>query len=165
MRTNSTCVESNGSEMQQETGVLVARVSWAEEERALSRLRRQIFVVEQGVPEELEWDGLDQQAWHFLARDSDGEAIGVARLLPSGQIGRMAVLPCWRGRGVGRALLNAALSEARRAGRADIFLHAQLSAVGFYERCGFERLGNPFEEAGIPHCTMRPVGDLVAPGD
>lgn len=123
---------------------------------ALARpVREEVFVVEQRVPLELEWDEHDAGARHGIALAANGEAIGTARLLPEGRIGRMAVRKSWRGRGVGAALMRALLDEARAAGMAGIALHAQTHAAGFYRRFGFSARGEPFEEAGIPHVEMR----------
>ncbi len=124
-------------------------------EPGIRRVREQVFMREQGVPEELEWDGEDAQAIHVIARNDDGEVIGTGRLLRNGHIGRMAVLADWRGRGVGSALLSALLEEARRLGLKQVFLHAQLQAIGFYARHGFKTHGNVFPDAGIPHRSMR----------
>ena len=133
--------------------VVVRQVSWAESDSALMRVRRAVFVEEQGVPEAEELDGADANAAHFIATDAAGAAIGTARLLPSGQVGRMAVLPNWRQHGVGARLLAAAVDAATERGLA-VFLHAQVAAIGFYERNGFEAVGETFLEADIEHRKM-----------
>ena len=125
-----------------------------EEEPGIRAVRETVFMAEQGVPEELEWDGLDHEAVHVVARDHSGGVIGTGRLLASGQIGRMAVLPEWRGRGVGTALLRCLLDEARRRGLQRVFLHAQTRALPFYVRHGFTPEGGVFLDAGIPHQAM-----------
>jgi predicted GNAT family N-acyltransferase len=135
-------------------GFAVRQASWARDRAALSLVRTLVFVDEQGVPEPLEWDGADPDALHLLAEDALGRPIGTARLLPSGQIGRLAVLRQWRGLGVGSALLGAALERAAAPGRPPPFLHAQTAALGFYGRHGFAPRGEVFEEAGIPHRAM-----------
>jgi predicted GNAT family N-acyltransferase len=89
-----------------------------------------------------------------LASDGDGSPIGTGRLLPDGHIGRMAVLADWRGKGVGRALLERLLEEAAGLGMRRLALHAQTQAAGFYRRFGFVEEGPEFMEAGIPHRTM-----------
>lgn len=127
---------------------------WAHEQARLSRVRRTVFIEEQGVPEDMEWDADDAGALHLLAVDSAGQAIGCARLLPDGHIGRMAVLPDWRGRGVGRALLASALSAAQARGLTMIRLSAQTHAAGFYAHAGFAAEGEEYEEAGIAHIAM-----------
>ena len=107
-------------------------VAWSAAREALLTVRLAVFVEEQGVPPELELDEHDATAYHVLVRDPAARPIACGRLLPDGQIGRMAVLPGWRGRGIGRALLQALLSAAAARGLAAVFLHAQCSAVGFY---------------------------------
>ena len=133
----------------------VSEVSWQESSLALQAIRKTVFIIEQNVPEELEWDGLDAQGLHLIARNSQRQPIACARLLASGHIGRMAVLSEWRGRGVGSALLRTLLDIARRQSHTEVFLNAQTYAVGFYEKYGFERLGDEFLDAGIPHFKMR----------
>lgn len=131
----------------------VISLPWAEAD-AVRRLRHAVFVAEQGVPEDLEWDGEDAAAVHFLATGPGGEAVGTARLLPGGHIGRMAVAGPHRGRGVGRALLAAALAAARAQGLRRVHLNAQTGARGFYEKSGFRAVGGEFLDAGIPHLRM-----------
>ncbi len=133
---------------------VVRLADWDQDRSELGRLRHRVFVVEQGVPEELEWDGEDACAVHLLALDRASRPIGVARLLPTGQIGRMAVLPEWRARGVGSALLREILRIARDQGHPSPFLNAQTTALGFYRRMGFIPVGEEFQEAGIPHRRM-----------
>jgi len=125
----------------------------------LREVREAVFVQEQGVPAEIERDDLDPLCRHVLARDADGLAIGTGRLTPERRIGRMAVLPQWRGRGVGDALLDALIQQARAQGWQDIALHAQVSAIGFYARHGFLPQDARFTEAGIEHQTMRRLLD------
>jgi len=132
----------------------VALAEWRGAESELASIRRTVFVVEQRVPEALEWDGLDAQCVHAVARDERGGSIGTGRLTPEGRIGRMAVLAQWRSRGVGSALLAALVNEARRRGMAAVNLHAQSRAIPFYERFGFSVHGDEFDEAGIPHREM-----------
>jgi predicted GNAT family N-acyltransferase len=138
-----------------EPGYRIREVSWAEAGALLSAIRRHVFVQEQGVPEALEWDGVDPECRHVLAETADGEAIGTGRLLPDAHVGRMAVLPPWRRRGVGSALLAELVAMARRRGDACIVLHAQAYVAAFYRRAGFEAVGDPFMEAGILHVAMR----------
>ena len=110
---------------------------------------------EQGVAAELEWDGFDAGALHAVAADASGHAIGTARLLDDGHIGRMAVLAPWRRRGVGSAMLVQILAAACERGLCAVRLNAQTHAVAFYARHGFERAGDEFLDAGIPHVAMR----------
>jgi predicted GNAT family N-acyltransferase len=132
----------------------VRRAQWPRDEAALAWVRRRVFIEEQQVPEELEWDGLDGEATHLLAEDANGAPIGTARLLADGHIGRMAVMQPWRGRGVGRSLLETLMNTARERGLEAVFLHAQVEAIPFYERSGFVAEGDVFMDAGIPHRTM-----------
>ncbi|WHZ24404.1 MAG: GNAT family acetyltransferase YjcF [Nitrospira sp.] len=132
----------------------VELVQWDEAERAIRAIRETVFIVEQGVPKDLEWDGLDPACAHVLAWDDHGEAIGTARMQVNGTIGRMAVLKDWRGRGIGRALLSALLELAAQRDLARVTLSAQTHAIGFYERAGFRPIGDLFLDAGIPHRKM-----------
>lgn len=132
----------------------VQLVSWAAAAAQLAVVRRRVFIEEQRVPEEEEWDGLDAQCIHAMALSADGVVIGTARLLPDGHIGRMAVLPAWRRLGVGGALLATLLAEARRRGHRRARVNAQEHALGFYQRFGFEAHGPVFLDAGIPHRAM-----------
>ncbi|GAB3384126.1 GNAT family N-acetyltransferase [Lysobacter fragariae] len=137
----------------------VETVDYAAGLPALRTVREAVFVQEQGVPLELEWDELDPQCHHVLARDGEGRPIGTGRLTPEHKIGRMAVLADWRGRGVGDALLFALIEQARKLGWHELSLHAQVSAIGFYARHGFLPYGPRFEEAGIDHQSMRRLLD------
>ena len=121
----------------------------------LRAVREVVFVKEQKVPIEEEWDALDPQCIHVIARALDGTPIGTGRLTPEHKIGRMAVLPPWRGKGVGDALLLALIHEAHGRGWREVALNAQASAVPFYLRHGFEPFGDRFWEAGIEHQAMR----------
>jgi predicted GNAT family N-acyltransferase len=134
--------------------IRIASIPWTQGEAELSHLRRVVFVEEQGVPEALEWDGLDRRCVHLMAQDSTGQVIGCARLTPDGQIGRMAVLPERRGQGIGGALLRAAIAAARERGWEPVYVHAQIHAQRFYARHGFVADGEPFCEAGIDHLRM-----------
>ena len=141
--------------MATESRYTVREVPWDEADERLRAIRREVFVQEQGVPEDLEWDGLDPDCRHVLAETESGEAIGTGRLLPDGHIGRMAVRKPWRRSGAGSALLERLVAMARARGHALIVLHAQSYVTAFYRRAGFEPFGDPFIEAGIPHVEMR----------
>lgn len=132
----------------------VSAAVWPNDEAAIAQVRRAVFIEEQAVPEDLEWEDLDPDCAWFVARLASGEVIGTARLTPDGRIGRMAVLPSWRRGGVGKALLGAALSEARRQGTSEVRLSAQTHAVPFYARQGFIARGEVYQDAGIPHVAM-----------
>lgn len=119
------------------------------------RLRIEVFVIEQGVPVELEWDEADTVSTHAVAYDAENEPVATGRLLPDGHIGRMAVRQSLRGTGIGSQVLQALLEEARREGHTELVLHAQVHAQKFYARHGFVAEGDMFMEAGIEHCKMR----------
>ena len=138
-------------------GFTIRIVSWAEEEAKLRAVRLAVFVVEQNIPEEHEWDEHDAVSAHAIAEDPDGVPIGCGRLLPDGHIGRLAVLSDWRGQGVGAGLLVHLIELARQRGHARVLLNAQTHAVPFYARYGFAPTGEPFMEAGIPHQEMARV--------
>lgn len=132
----------------------VSIMAWREAQRLARPVRERVFIEEQKVPRELEWDEWEERSDHAVARDRGGNPIGTARLLPDGRIGRMAVLKAWRRRGVGAALLLALLDRARRRSMARSVIHAQTHAAGFYKRFGFSERGEEFLEAGIPHVEM-----------
>lgn len=134
--------------------------SWAELKAELEPLRREVFIVEQSVPEALEWDDDDASSVHALARIGD-DVVACGRLLEDGHIGRMAVRKSWRLRGIGRSVLDALIAEAARRGLSRLVLNAQTHALGFYERAGFLAEGEEFDDAGIPHRRMI----LIAPDD
>ena len=129
-------------------------MGWEEARDRASRIRLAVFVEEQRVPIEIEWDDQDDRSLHALAYSAAGEAVATGRLLPDGHIGRMAVLKQWRGQGVGGAILERLVEAARERGDAEIELFAQTHALEFYRRHGFVERGEIFEEAGIPHQAM-----------
>ena len=134
---------------------------WAQMQTAAQAVRTAVFVHEQGIAPEDEWDAEDAKALHAVLWDEQGQAVGNARLLePSprlAKVGRMAVLREARGKGYGARLLQALLLEARRRGHHEVRLSAQRSAEGFYAAHGFTVVGEPFDEVGIPHIEMRLV--------
>ena len=136
-------------------GFRIEVVDYAQAQGELRAVREPVFVQEQQVPLEEEWDALDPLCRHVLARDEAGKPIGTGRLTPERKIGRMAVLREWRGKGVGDALLSALMAQAWEMGWPAISLNAQVSAEPFYARHGFVPYGPGFEEAGIQHQAMR----------
>ncbi|TBU73653.1 GNAT family N-acetyltransferase [Phytopseudomonas daroniae] len=126
---------------------------WHKDYEELRRIRETVFVAEQAVPPELEWDAEDSDAVHFLACDGD-YPIGTARLLADGQIGRVSVLKDWRGLKVGEALLQSVIAEAEKRGLSQQMLSAQVQATPFYEKLGFTVVSEEYLEAGIPHVDM-----------
>lgn len=133
----------------------VQKVTWQTHAAQLKAVREQVFIIEQQVPIDLELDGLDATAQHLLVLNDVGEAIGCARLLGDGSIGRMAVLKPWRGLGVGSALLNKAVALYRQQNIQNITLSAQVHAIPFYEKSGFEVSSEPYLDADIVHVDMR----------
>jgi YbgC/YbaW family acyl-CoA thioester hydrolase len=131
---------------------------WQRVGREAGVLRRTVFVKEQGVPEDLEWDEHDATALHVVALNGLGQAVATARLVAQapgvGRVGRMAVDRSLRGGGHGTAMLRALEDAARARGDREIVLHAQRSAQTFYARLGYLPHGEPFEEAGIAHIEM-----------
>jgi len=134
---------------------------WGELGAQAQAIRTAVFVEEQKVPLALERDAADLTAVHALARNRLGLAVGTGRLLAAegpghpARIGRMAVSRGLRGANIGRAVLEALMAAAGERGEAEVMLHAQVSAIGFYRRAGFAPHGEPFEEAGIGHLEMR----------
>ena len=135
-------------------GFRIEVVDYAQAQDELRAVREPVFVQEQQVPLEEEWDALDPLCRHVIARDESGQPIGTGRLTPERKIGRMAVLRDWRGKGVGDALLSALMAQAWEMGWPAISLNAQVSAEPFYARHGFVPYGPGFEEAGIQHQAM-----------
>ena len=133
----------------------VRRVEWRDACNELKAIRKLVFIDEQHVPVDLEWDDLDQVSMHVLAQSSEGESIGTGRLLPDGHIGRMAVVQGWRGRGVGSGLLQELMRMAHEAGFSEARLNAQTHALPFYASHGFLAEGPIFLDAGIAHRHMR----------
>ncbi|MBF8745124.1 MULTISPECIES: GNAT family N-acetyltransferase [Pseudomonas putida group] len=133
--------------------ISVRLADWHKDHADIHRIRSAVFVAEQHVPPELEFDAEDPTALHFLALEGD-YPIGTARLLPDGTIGRVSVLRDWRGLKVGDALMNAVIREAQNRDLSQQMLSAQVHATPFYERLGFRVVSEEFLEAGIPHVDM-----------
>lgn len=129
-------------------------ISWHDGEPLLRGIREKVFMQEQGVPAELEWDGLDDACLHALALSANGEAIGCGRITPEGHIGRVAVLPEWRRKNIGSAILELLVDYARTQHYRFVELNAQLAAVPLYQKFGFEVQGDVFIDANIPHRKM-----------
>lgn len=119
------------------------------------KVRIEVFVIEQNVPAELEWDEGDEVSTHAVAYDEQGQPVATGRLLPDGHIGRMAVSQSLRGQGIGKQVLMALLEHARQDGHSELVLHAQTHAIPFYEQQGFVPEGEEFIEADMPHRLMR----------
>ncbi len=128
---------------------------WGNLREDAQKVRIEVFVIEQNVPIELEWDEGDEVSTHAVAYDQQGRPVATGRLLPDGHIGRMAVSQSLRGQGIGKQVLIALLDHARQDGHQELVLHAQTHAVPFYERQGFVVEGEEFIEADMPHRLMR----------
>jgi YbgC/YbaW family acyl-CoA thioester hydrolase len=144
-----------------EAGEAVATIElgrWAELGEAAGAIRREVFIDEQHIPADMEWDSADATCLHAIARNRFGRALATGRMLEHvpgvAKIGRMAVLRSMRGGQLGRQVLDALMAESKRQGYREVLLHAQLSAESFYARAGFQRRGEVFEEAGIGHVEM-----------
>ncbi len=144
-----------------EAGEAMLRVktgSWAELGADARRVRTEVFVQEQRIPAELEWDEADETAIHAVGYNRMGRAVATGRLLPASggiaKVGRMAVHQVLRGCGFGEQVLRALAERAQERGDRGLALHAQRTAGDFYARLGFVREGEPFDEAGIPHIAM-----------
>jgi predicted GNAT family N-acyltransferase len=138
---------------------------WSELGRDASALRTRVFVNEQRIPADLEWDEADKDAVHAVAYNRLGQVVATGRLLQAepgvAKIGRMAVHEVLRGSGYGQQVLHALSHAATARGDREVVLHAQRTAAGFYKRLGFQVRGEPFEEAGIPHIEMAASLPLV----
>lgn len=133
---------------------LVLRLAhWPEDRPALRLVREEVFVQEQHVPLELEWDEEDPQCLHVLAL-FDGTPVATGRMLPNGHIGRMAVRAPWRKQGIGSKVLARLIGIAVERKLAEVWLNAQIEAVPFYRRFGFNEVGRQFLDAGIAHLKM-----------
>lgn len=136
-------------------GEIQVRIAgWSDDESDIRRIRTLVFIEEQKIPEDEEFDDADKTAVHVLAHDDRGEAIGTARLLDYKKIGRVAVMKPWRGKGVGKALIGFLMHLARENGAKSVELDAQVYAIPFYEGLGYRVTGGEFMDAGIPHRKM-----------
>lgn len=131
---------------------------WAALGTDAAQLRTAVFVQEQGIAPEMEWDEADSSAVHAVAYNGMGQGVATGRLIRhangAGKIGRMAVHRVLRGSHIGQEILRALMDAAKSRGDTEIVLHAQRSAEGFYRRLGFAPRGEPFDEVGIAHIEM-----------
>jgi predicted GNAT family N-acyltransferase len=130
-------------------------ISWHDGEPLLRSIREKVFIQEQRVPAELEWDGLDDASHHALALSAKGDGIGCGRITPDGHIGRIAVLPEWRNMCIGSAMLELLVDYARTQHIEFVELNSQMQAVPLYKKFGFEEEGEVFMDANIPHLKMK----------
>ena len=136
------------------TEPLIKLLSWEEARTHASPIRFIVFCEEQGVPRDIELDEQDSQSIHAIACEGT-RAVGTARLLPDGHIGRMAVLKDWRNRGIGGLMLQKLIERAKARGDREVVLSAQVHAVAFYRAHGFVEEGSEYLEAGIRHQAMK----------
>ncbi|MBC7983206.1 MAG: GNAT family N-acetyltransferase [Candidatus Obscuribacterales bacterium] len=137
-----------------QTAFTVRDANWRDDQHALQQVRQPVFVVEQHVDAREEFDDVDLVCQHVLAADANNIPIGTGRIDAQGKIGRMAVLAPWRNHGVGVAILQRLIAIARARGDSRVYLHSQVSALGFYQRAHFVPYGERFYEAGIEHQAM-----------
>ncbi len=129
-------------------------VDFTQHEKEIRLVRNTVFTGEQGISSAIDFDGRCPDCYHVLARNEAGEPVGTGRMQKNGHIGRLAVIAAWRGNVIGKAMLEALISHARRIGLRQVYLNSQQSAVGFYEKCGFICDGEIFHEVNIPHIKM-----------
>ena len=122
--------------------------------KEIKEIRKKVFIKEQKVPKNLEWDGLDSEAKHALVKKRDN-FIGTGRVFPDGHIGRVAVIKSYRGQGIGKKIINKLVETAINDGLDEVWLSSQCNAVGFYKKIGFSEFGEIFQEAGINHIKMK----------
>jgi len=127
---------------------------WDKDQTSLSEIRRAVFIEEQQVPEELEWDNDDKTCVHVLVTNNN-TPIATGRIKMDGHIGRMAVLKDYRNKGIGSAVLEALINFSKTLMMKSVYLHAQTTAIPFYEKHGFKISSEEFMDAGIPHRTMK----------
>jgi predicted GNAT family N-acyltransferase len=145
--------------------VEVRDADWSRDADTLRDIRHRVFVLEQAVPADIESDGLDPDCAHVLAL-VNRDPVGTGRLLPTGKIGRLAVLPASRRHGIGARMLDRLVALAHERALPAVYLHAQVHALPFYAARGFVPEGPEFDEAGIRHRKMRlALADVPAAAD
>lgn len=129
---------------------------WDKLEQDAKFIRKQVFIIEQNIPEEEEWDDQDMISDHFVVYDQD-QPIATARLLQNNSVGRVAVLKAYRGQGIGRMIMLEIIRQAHQQDRKFLQLSSQVHAISFYEKLGFSIQGDAYDECGIPHIKMQLV--------
>ncbi len=129
---------------------------WDKLEQDAKFIRKQVFIIEQNIPEEEEWDDQDMISDHFVVYDQD-QPIATARLLQNNSVGRVAVLKTYRGQGIGRMIMLEIIRQAHQQDRKFLHLSSQVHAISFYEKLGFSIQGDAYDECGIPHIKMQLV--------
>ncbi len=133
----------------------VRTATWQADRAELELVRRQVFIVEQKIPESEEWDDEDENSSHVLVFSEKRDVVGTGRIDANGKIARLAVLAEYRGQGVGSAMLTRLIDEARQRGFTQVYLHSQTHALNFYKKFGFVSDEEIFSEGGIPHVLAR----------
>ena len=128
-------------------------VDYATHGEAIRHVREQVFIVEQSVAKELEFDGQDTTSKHVIVYNGN-EPVGTGRMQDNGHIGRIAVLKEYRHRGIGTSIMKALIRSARDSGQGGVWLSSQCQAKDFYKKLGFKEYGDVFQEAGIDHIKM-----------
>ncbi len=129
---------------------------WDKLEQDAKFIRKQVFIIEQNIPEEEEWDDQDMISDHFVVYDQN-QPIATARLLQNNSVGRVAVLKAYRGQGIGRMIMLEIIRQAHQQDRKFLQLSSQVHAISFYEKLGFSIQGDAYDECGIPHIKMQLV--------
>ena len=129
---------------------------WDKLEQDAKFIRKQVFIIEQNIPEEEEWDDQDMISDHFVVYDQN-QPIATARLLQNNSVGRVAVLKAYRGQGIGRMIMLEVIRQAHQQDRKFLHLSSQVHAISFYEKLGFSIQGDAYDECGIPHIKMQLV--------
>lgn len=147
-------VKKNSAKQGSIKQVSIKRVTWQQAESDLRNVRTIVFIEEQSVTPEFEWDDIDSGAVHLLAMH-EKQAIGCLRIIHYEKIGRMAVLKPWRGLGVGKMLLSEAIKICALQGSKQVDLSAQTHAIHFYQQVGFQIVSGEYTDVQIPHVDMR----------
>ena len=126
---------------------------WDQLQQDARLIREQVFIVEQNIPEQDEWDDQDAISQHFVVYDRD-QPVATARLLQNNSVGRVAVIQKYRGQGIGRLIMLEIIEHAQQQQYPFLKLSSQVHAISFYEKLGFVTQGNPYDECGIPHIEM-----------
>lgn len=132
--------------------------SWDQLQQDAKLIRKLVFISEQNIPEQDEWDDQDAISQHFVVYDQN-QPIATARLLANNSVGRVAVLKAYRGQGIGRLIMLEIIAYAQAQKRPNLQLSSQVHAISFYEKLGFSIQGDEYDECGIPHIEMvMPIG-------
>lgn len=132
--------------------------SWDQLQQDAKLIRELVFISEQNIPEQDEWDDQDAISQHFVVYDQN-QPIATARLLVNNSVGRVAVLKAYRGQGIGRLIMLEIIAYAQAQKRPNLQLSSQVHAISFYEKLGFSIQGDEYDECGIPHIEMvMPIG-------